>query len=193
VYRPDTDQPTNGDSEPLLDGLAEIAGSITQKDGRIPVLVVLSGADVDQTAYVPALGKKASIEDIDLNTQDRGDAIFAQVTPEPGSDLRAAMRKLRGISRSAYVDYSAAVGDGIASELEAIAKGGKDVALEPKTFSLASKAANRQGMIAFLPRVLTVNSALPPPQAYAAQADWYAVRVWVTLDNLTLKEEAAKQ
>jgi hypothetical protein len=33
-----------------------------------------------------------------------------------------------------------------------------------------------------------INFALPPPQAYAAQADWYSVPVWVTLDNLILKQ-----
>jgi hypothetical protein len=45
-------------------------------------------------------------------------------------------------------------------------------------------------MMTFLPRVLTPTSSLPARQAYAAQSDWYTIRLWLTVDDLIWKETA---
>jgi hypothetical protein len=184
--------PTEGDRSPLLDALADVNAALSPQKEIFPLFVVLSKADVDQSAYVGSLGKKVSIEDLRLKVDGRAEGIFAQVTPEPGNDLREASHKLVGLTHSSYIEYSEGLAEKIVSEMEASAKGGRDLVLEPKAFDAVGQAANAKHMIAFLPRVLSPSATLPPPQAYAAKADWYTVRVWVTLNDLALKEETVR-
>jgi hypothetical protein len=142
------------------------------------------------SSYIAALGKTVEIENLDLKLPGPGEAIFAQVTPEPGPDLRSASGRLRNMSRSRYLDYSDTLGEDVIAELGKLADGLKATVIPPEAFSGVSKVAHAKNMMAFLPRTLTPTSSLPARQSYAAQADWYSIRLWLTLDGLIWKETA---
>ena len=187
-HRPGVDQTTNGEREPLLDGLVAMNTGLQSDRTAAQMLVVLSGADVELSGHVSALGKSVSIENIDLKPSGEAGAIFAQITPEPGSDLRNASQRLRNISAPRYIEYSDALADEVIAELVRNTTSQKAVSLGVEAFGKAAKAAHDKRMMAFLPRVLTPNSSLPARQNYAAQSDWYTVRLWLTLDQLIWTE-----
>jgi hypothetical protein len=184
-----TDQPTEGDREPLLDGLLTLASGIKPSDAAMPVLVVLSGADVDLAGEVAKLGKPVSIDNLPLKLPSDTAAIFAQVTPEPGDDLRNASRRLQGLEKAPrYLEFSDSLGTELAAELVKLGEAQKGEALRPEAFAGLTKAAYAKQMIPFLPRVLTRDTGLPARQNYAANADWYTVRLWLPIDELIWKE-----
>ena len=97
-HGPGADQATAGDREPLLDGLVTLAGGMKPSDATMPVLLVLSGADVDLAGEVAKLGRTVSIDNLPLKLPSDTAAVFAQVTPEPGDDLRNASKRLQGLA-----------------------------------------------------------------------------------------------
>jgi hypothetical protein len=186
------DQPTEGDREPLLDGLVTLASGMKPNDATTPVLVVLSGADVDLTGEVAKLGKTASIDSLPLKLPNDTAAVFAQVTPEPGEDLRNASRRLQGLAKVRYLEFSESLATEIVAELGRITEGQKGEALHPEAFTGVTKAAHARQMIPFLPRVLTRDTGMPARPGYAANADWYTVRLWLPVDELIWKETSAR-
>jgi hypothetical protein len=128
------------------------------------------------------------MENLELTQPTDAAAIFAQVTPEPGDDLRNASRQLRNISRMRYIGYSESLADDVVAELIRTAEAHKTVSIGAEAFGSVAKAAHGKQMMAFLPRVLTPSSSLPARQTYAAESDWYTVRLWLTLDQLIWKE-----
>lgn len=182
------DKPERGDREPLLEGIASAMQKAKRDGGAIPTLVVLSGADVDSSGHVTALGKLVSADNLDLNLPENSVAVFAQVTPEPGESLRTVNQKLRNVASARYVEFSDTLGADLVQELVRAAEGRRDADLDPKQFVPVATAAHQQKMLAILPRVLRSTSTLPSRQNYALNADWYTVRLWVTLDNLIMSE-----
>ena len=156
--------------------------------GAVPTLVVLSGAEVDSSGHVAALGKSVSADNLDLNVPENSVGVFAQVTPEPGDALRTVSQKLRNVASARYIEYSETLGADLVQELVRAAEGRRDADLDPKQFAAVATAAHQQKMLAILPRVLRQTSTLPSRQNYALNADWYTVRLWVTLDNLIMSE-----
>jgi len=182
------DQVTDGDREPLLDGLLVMATGTKPGAGAMGVLVVLSGADVELSGYVAAASKSMAIENVDLKLPNPAIAVLGQVTPEPGDELRDAGKRLKGLSSARYVEFSETLGEDVVGELVRAIEGRKDVAISPEAFAPVTKASYQKQMMAFLPRVLTANSSFPSRQSYAAQADWYTVPLWLTFDQLLWKE-----
>ena len=182
------DQPTDGDREPLLDGLMTLASGVKPNDATMPVLLVLSGADVDLAGEVAKLGKPVSIDNLPLKLPSDTAAIFAQVTPEPGDDLRNASRRLGLEKGSRYLEFSDSLGTELAAELAKLGEAQKGEVLRPEAFAAVTKAAYAKHMIPFLPRVLTRDTGLPARPGYAANADWYTVRLWLPIDELIWKE-----
>jgi hypothetical protein len=183
-----TDQPTEGDREPLLDGLVNLASGMKPSDATMPVLLVLSGADVDLAGEVAKLGKPVTIDNLPLKLPDDTAAVFAQVTPEPGEDLRNASKRLPGLAKVRYLEFSESLASEIVAELGRIAEGQKGETLRLEAFGGVTKAAYAKHMIPFLPRVLTRETGMPARQSYAANADWYTVRLWLPIDELLWKE-----
>jgi hypothetical protein len=179
------DQTTAGEREPLVDGLVTMQANVKAANTSVPVLMVLSGADVELSG---GQGKTVAIENWDPKFPNNSLAIFAQITPEPSEDLRNASRQLRGFSQVRYVDYSGTPGEGAGSELSNALEAGKTAQLSPKTFAGVVDVARKKHMMAFLPRVLTAGSSLPARQSYEAQADWYTVPLWLTFDQLIWKQ-----
>ncbi len=177
-----------GDREPLLDGIASAMRKAKRDGGAVPTLVVLSGAEVDSSGHVAALGKSVSADNLDLNVPENSVGVFAQVTPEPGDALRTVSQKLRNVASARYIEYSETLGADLVQELVRAAEGRRDADLDPKQFAAVATAAHQQKMLAILPRVLRQTSTLPSRQNYALNADWYTVRLWVTLDNLIMSE-----
>ena len=152
--------------------------------------LVLSGADVELESFIRTQGKTVAIDNLNPGLPSNAVAIFAQITPEPGPDLRNASERLRNVARKRYLEYSKTLSDDVALELLRSVEGQKAVSLEAKSFGDFAKAAHEKQMMAFLPRLLTPSSSLPARQSYAAQSDWYTVRLWVALDGLILKESS---
>jgi hypothetical protein len=189
VWHPQgVDQTTDGEREPLLDGLVTLNESLKADDAATQVLVILSGADVE-SATSSAAARAANIGNFELSLHKQPTAIFAQVTPEPSDDLRNASRQLR-MSRVRYIDYQDNVGDDIVSELIRISENQKTAQLDVRSFAPVVAAGNDKRMMTFLPRVLTPTSSLPARPAFAAESDWYAIRLWLTVDELIWKETA---
>ena len=87
-----------------------------------------------------------------------------------------------------YLDFSESLAGEIAAELGRIAEGQKGEALRPEDFAGVTKAAYARQMIPFLPRVLTRDAGMPARPNYAANADWYTVRLWLPIHELIWKE-----
>jgi hypothetical protein len=187
-HGPGADQATAGDREPLLDGLVTLAGGMKPSDATMPVLLVLSGADVDLAGEVAKLGRTVSIDNLPLKLPSDTAAVFAQVTPEPGDDLRNASKRLQGLAKVRYLEFSESLAGEIAAELARLVEGQKGEALRPEAFLGVTKAAYAKQMIPFLPRTLTRDTGMPARQSYAANADWYTVRLWLPIDELIWKE-----
>lgn len=187
VWHPQgVDQATDGDREPLVDGLVTMNNNLKTDDAATQVLVVLSGADVELATI--AASRSQTIGAFELSLHSQPAAILAQVTPEPGNDLKNASLQLRTIPRVRYIDYSESLPDDIVSELGRIGESQKTAQVDLKSFAPVLAAGNEKSMMTFLPRMLTPTSSLPARQAYAAQSDWYTIRLWLTVDDLIWKE-----
>jgi hypothetical protein len=183
------DHPTEGDREPLLDGLLTLASGMKPSEATTPVLVVLSGVDVDLAVEVAKLGKAVSIDNLPLKLPSDTAAVFAQVTPEPGDDLRNASKRLPGLAKPpGYLEFSDTLGADLAAALVKLGEVQKGEVLHPEAFAGVTKAAYAKKMIPFLPRVLTREASMPARQSYAANADWYTVRLWLPVNELIWKE-----
>lgn len=187
-HPPGIDQTTDGDREPLVDGLVMLKDSLKADDAAAQVVIVLSGADVELATTSSSLPMPISKFELSLHNQPA--AIVAQVTPEPGNDLKTASDQLRGIPRVRYFGYSDTMADDIVSELIRIGDSQKSTAVNLKDFAPVVAAGNDRRMMTFLPRNLTPTSTLPARQPFAAQADWYTIRLWLTVDDLVWKETA---
>jgi hypothetical protein len=186
-FEPGADQKTDGEREPLIDGLTAMQSHLDLDVGTAPVLIILSGADVELSSVVGGSEKQTSIEDMDLHLPNRTPVIFAQITPEPGEDLLNASRKFSGTSNKAYVEYSGTVGSDVLSELiRLVEEKGTLLALEK--FLPVVEAAHKQRTMAFLPRLLFSGCKLPARQNYELESDWYTVPLWVTFDPLLWRE-----
>lgn len=181
--------PKKSEVEPLPDALATLAAGLKGAESRHPIVLVLSGADVEISGHAVSLGGIVSIDEIDLESTSGVDAVFAQLTPEPGNSLRKASGRLKNAISSRYMEFSEHLADDIVASLLSIIREKGQAPLEPRQFVAFAKAAHADRMLAFLPRELTAGSLLPQPQPFAADADWYTIRVWVALDQLTLREE----
>jgi hypothetical protein len=188
--RAGVDQATEGEREPLIDGLVTMTSNPAVKNEAAPLLLILSGADVELEATVRGQAKPVTIENLDLGLPANAAAIFAQITPEPSNDLRNGSRKLRNVSTVRYVEYSDNLGDDVLTELLKTADVKKTASIAAEEFAPVVKAAHGQRMMTFLPRVLTPGASLPARQSYAQNSDWYTVRLWLTLDELLWKETA---
>lgn len=177
----DHEAPTDGDIEPLSDGLKALADGLkgqAASDSSIPVTIVLSGADIVES----------SVSSIDLGAVGSGSMIFAQITPEPGESLRKAARSFRDASVQ-LVDFGPKlVGNQVGSQLRRALEAKTKGPVDPKAFGQVAESAARMKMLAFLPKRPSAERLLPQPQTYARQADWYTVPLWVTVDDLVLKE-----
>jgi len=188
VWRPPgVDQMTNGEREPLIDGLIAMNAGLQNDRAAAPVLIILSGADVELESYARGRGKAVTIENLKFPQPNEAAAIFAQITPEPSEELRDASRRLRNVSRRSYVEYSGSLVEDLGGELIRLAENQKPAV---ETFGSVAIAAHKKHMMAFLPRALTPISNLPAPEPFATQSDWYSVRLWLTLDELIWKETA---
>jgi len=188
VWHPQgVDQTTDGDREPLVDGLVAMNNNLKADDAATQVLLVLSGADVELATVASSTPQTIGAFELSLHSQPA--AILAQVTPEPGNDLKNASLQLR-MPRVRYIDYSETMADDIVTELTRIGEGQKTAQVDLKSFAPVLAAGNDKSMMTFLPRMLTPTSSLPARQAYAAQSDWYTIRLWLTVDDLIWKETA---
>jgi hypothetical protein len=187
-HRRGVDQTTGGEREPLVDGLVAMKRGVRPDSSGAPVLVVLSGADVELASFAAAGGKPLVIENLEWKLPADTAVIFAQITPEPSDDLRTASRRLRGFSQVYYLEYSETLADDLSSILLRMAEADKSVAA--KTIGTIADVAHKKQMMAFLPRVLTSTAKLPRQQASAPQADWYAVRLWLAVHDLIWKVTA---
>jgi hypothetical protein len=185
-HPPGVNQATDGEREPLVDGLVTLNESLKADEGATQVLVVLSGADVELATI--ASSRPVTVGAFELSLHKQPAAILAQITPEPGEDLRNASRQLSKFPRMRYIDYSETIADDIVQNLYLIAESQKTTSVTPRTFNPVVAAGNDKRMMTFLPRVLTPASSLPARQPFAAQSDWYTIRLWVTVDDLILKE-----
>jgi hypothetical protein len=175
---------TAGDERgPLVDGLAAMNRGIHADSSGAPVLVVMSGADVEFSGSA-AVSKSLTIENLELKLPAGAVAIFAQITPEPGDDLRYVSRRLRGMSHVDYLEYSETLADDLSANLMRLAETPKFAAA--KGVNAIASTAHSKKMMAFLPRVLTSTANLP---GSAAQADWYAIRLWLAVDPLIWQVE----
>ncbi|EJN13178.1 hypothetical protein PMI42_03470 [Bradyrhizobium sp. YR681] len=189
VWHPSgVDQTTDGEREPLLDGLVTMNNSLKADDAAAQVLVVLSGADVELATTASSLPVNIGNFELSLHTQPS--AIFAQVTPEPGDDLKNASRQLKNVPRVRYVDYSEAMADEIVMELVRVGESQKNAVVSLRNFAPVLAAGNEKRMMTFLPRTLTPTSILPARPPYAAQSEWYTIRLWLTVNDSIWKETA---
>jgi hypothetical protein len=168
-----------GEREPIVDGLVSMIAE-SKSSAALPLLIVLSGADVEVTSRKE--NKTTAIEEVNLPGSTS--AIFAQVTPEPGDELKNASSRLRNIAQLRYLDYSESLAEDVVTDLRRTVERMKATSFEPGQFSTVARVAGEKHMMAFLPRVLSPTSNLPTRQAYASQSDWYSVRLWLTLDEL---------
>jgi hypothetical protein len=175
---------TAGDERgPIVDGLATMNRGIRADSGGVPVLVVMSAADVEFSGSA-AISKSLTIENLMLKLPAGAVAIFAQITPEPGNDLRYVSQRLRGISHAYYLEYSETLADDLAANLMRLAESPKFAAA--KAMKAIASTAHSQKMMAFLPRVLTSTAKLP---GSVAGADWCAVNLWLPVDPLIWQVE----
>lgn len=189
-HRSNLNQPSAGDREPLTHGLLTLTSSIPEAAGAVPIFVVLSGADVmlnlGPGRSETLKGRTISgIEDLPVPTGTN--TIFAQVTPEPGSELRSASQRIKSTA-SRYVEFSDNLGRDLLAEVARVADANANTPYTQDMFRGYADASHRRSTMALLPRVLSDKAALPARQAYAAEAEWYSVRLWVTLDNLLWRE-----
>jgi hypothetical protein len=187
-HRRGIDQATLGDREPLIEGLLAMSRGIRPGNGDAAVLLVFSGADVELASQMGARGKTVALGDIDLKLPADTTAIFAQITPEPGDELRRASAMLHNITRVQYLNYSDVLADDVISSLIQMAqsRSARPVATEP--VDAVVKAAHSNQMMLFLPRALTLTASLPSRPQYRGQADWQAVRLWLAVDELLWTE-----
>ena len=175
---------TAGDERgPIVDGLAAMNRGIPANSSGAPVLVVMSAADVEFSGSA-AISKSLTIENLMLKLPAGAVAIFAQITPEPGDDLRYVSQRLRGMSHVYYLEYSETLADDLAANLMRLAETPKFAAA--KAMNAIASTAHSKNMMAFLPRVLTSTANLP---GSAAGADWYAIRLWLAVDPLIWQVE----
>lgn len=189
-HRPRMLQASIGEREPLIDGLVAIGRGVRSDSDGIPVLIIMSGADVELAGYVASQGKSLTIENLDLKLSTDAAAIFVQITPEPGDDLRNASRQFPNVSRIIYLEYSDVLADDIVSNLLKITESLNARAVAAKALGTVAKAAHEKQTMAFLPRVLNSTSGLPTRQSYAKEADWYTARLWLAVHELIWKETA---
>jgi hypothetical protein len=182
------DQTTDGEREPLVDGLVAMNNNLKADDGATQVLIVLSGADVE--LVTTASSSPVAIESFELSLHKQPAAIIAQVTPEPGDDLSNASRLLQKIPRVYEVKYSENIAEDIVRQLIRIAENQKTMPLDTRAFRPVLAAGNEKRMVTFLPREATARSNLPGRQPYAAQSDWYAIPLWLAVDKLLWQETA---
>jgi hypothetical protein len=185
-HPPGVDQTTEGEREPLADALVTMNANLRPDDAAAQVLVILSGADVELATT--AAGKPLTIANLELSLRTQPAAVVAQITPEPGNDLKNVTQQLRNLSRRRYIDYSDTMADDIVLELIRIAENQKAASMDAKAFGSVLAAGNEKRMMTFLPRSLTPASSLPARQAYAAQSGWYTIRLWLPVDELIWKE-----
>jgi hypothetical protein len=177
------------DREPLVDGLLAMDRGIQPQGNGSSVLVVMSGADVALVSSVAGPAKPRTIDNLNLNFPRDLVAIFVQITPEPGNDLRTASQKFGAVSRSSYLGYSDLQADELVASLRRAFEQQDTNAAATNALSVMVKAAHDKNMMAILPRVLTSAANLPAQQDYAAQADWSAVRLWLVVDDLIWVEK----
>ena len=182
------EQSTSSEREPLIDGLVTMQTKVKMDKSKIPVLIVLSGADVELSSYIKNERKQISIENWEHKFPPETVVIFTQITPEPSDELRSVSDRFRNVSHVRYIDYSERVGESIVSELSSVLDAPKNTPLDPKLFTSVAAVAQKARMMAFLPRVLTVAAGLPAPESYEKECEWYTVRLFVTLDELLWKQ-----
>jgi hypothetical protein len=182
-HRPGVGQ-TRDQRDPLVDGLAAMNRGIrADSSSGAPVLIVLSAADVEFSGS-EAASRSVTIDNLQLKLPASAVAIFAQITPEPGTDLRYVSERLRGMSHVHYLDYSETLADDLSANLRRLAETPKFTAAN--AMNAIARTAHSKKMMAFLPRVLTSSASLP---GLASDADWYAIRLWLAVDELIWKVE----
>ena len=187
VWHPSgVNQTTSGEREPLVDALVAMNGGLKADDAAIQMLIILSGADVELAST--ASGKPLAIGELKLSFRSQPTTIIAQITPEPGDDLRNAGGMLRDISLWPYIEYSDSLADDVVLQMIRAVEKQKTVSLDPRVFGPVLRAGNEKRMMTFLPRILTPAFSLPARQIYAAQSDWYTVRLWLPVNPLIWKE-----
>jgi hypothetical protein len=187
-HRTGIDWATNGEREPLVDGLVAITKGFDQTSDNPRVLVVLSGADVELTSYIAAESRLATLGAIDIGAVGRPTTIFAQITPEPSQDLINASKQFHGGADVTYLEYSDVIVDRlVASILKASESIGSNVQAADALGALA-KTAHDQRMLAVAPRLLTPTSKLPDGPMGGDGLDWYAVYLWCAVDELIWQE-----
>jgi hypothetical protein len=183
VWHPSgVDQTTDGEREPLTDALVTMNANVRPDDATAQVLVILSGADVELATTTA--GKPLTLASLVPSLRSQPTALVAQITPEPGEDLKNASQQLRNLWR--YFDYSETMANDIVYELIRIAESRKDIPMDARSFGPVLKVANEKRMMTFLPRLSSYG--LPPRQAYAAQSNWSTTRLWLPVDELIWKE-----
>ncbi len=163
---------------PLVDGLAAMNRGIRADGGGTAVLIVMSAADVEFYGSTAA-SKSVTIENLTLKLPAGAVAVFAQITPEPGDDLRHVSGRLRGMSHVDYLEFSETLADDLTANLMRFAQSPKFASA--KAMNAIASAAHSKNMMAFLPRVLTSAASLP---GSAAGADWCAIRLWLVVHKL---------
>lgn len=173
---------TAGDERgPLVDGLVAMRRGI-HADGAATILVVMSRADVEFFGTTNA-SRSRTIENLELKLPADSVGVFAQITPEPGDDLRYVSRRLRGLSHMDYLEYSDTMADDLSSIVRRLAETPTSAV---KGGNMVASAAQSKKMMGFLPRVLTSTANLP---GGGAEADWRTIHLWLAVDELIWKLE----
>jgi hypothetical protein len=181
------DQTTEGDSEPLIDGLAAMLANVPPEPDAKPVVLVLSGTDVQAFGFDPAR-KPISIENLRFDKASNMTVLFVQITPEPGTDLRRISERIRDVLKVRYIEFSKNITDEIIAELRLLAVKSKSSAIGPRALRSLASLAHKTKMLAFLPREPASQNGFHSRPPFAQNADWFSVRLWLPIDPLLWKE-----
>jgi hypothetical protein len=172
--------------DPLLAGLADALPQ--PRDGRRKaVLVILSGADLQQDETAPRLGGAVTLETLKPNMPDDLTILVAQVTPEPGKDLETVATTLKTLADVEYLPFENGLGRTLVGRIQAVLGVTDDRRIEPAEMGPICDPALKADLICFLPFAATTADRLPPPSADEVAAEWYGTMAWVVVEGLNLR------
>lgn len=182
--------PVADHEEPLLNVFQIMSGKLNKAADK-RVLIVLSGANIAASVYSVKLKRQVNLSNLKVRFPDQTAVFIAQITPEPGQNLRRLSKAPIAAQSVAFTEFSENLSDDIFALIVDVLGANTDRPLNRDDLTkVCNHSATSSEFPCILPYAASTSTRLPRPTRRGATADWFSTIVWVVNDGLILKEEA---
>lgn len=171
--------------EPILAGLA---AAIPKRDDtrKTSILVVLTGAALQESHEAAALGGKVTLDTFAPDIPPDLKVIIAQVTPEPAPGLERFARRWAAIADTTVVPFDSGLKRDVAEIVTDILRNTEERVLEDPEIDQICAQSIADALPCFVPYRPTTDALMMEPLGRDKDKDWFAVTGWMVPDGTNL-------